>query len=126
MTFLHDDVLDGALNVLNDNADRLDVCSQEPATFTEATSTYTLGNKDTGGAGSLFGDPEDGDTSGRKVASVAITDGSITGSSTATHWGASDTANSKLLAANSLNASQSVTSGNDFATPSFDVEMPDP
>lgn len=124
--FLHDDVLDGALNILNSNVDRFDICSQQPANYTEATSTYTLGFKDHGAAGSGFGNPTNGDVSGRKTSSTAITDGEVTGTDTATHWAASDTTNSKLLAANSLSAPQAVTDGNTFSLPSFDIEIPDP
>lgn len=126
MPFLHDDVLDAALDVINDNCDRIDICSQEPANYTEATSTYTLGFKDHGSAGSAFGDPGDRSPSGRKISSTAVTDGAVTGTDDATHWAASDVTNTKLLAANSLSSSQAVTSGNAFSLPSFDIGIPDP
>lgn len=126
MAYLSDTILDAALDILNNNADRIDICSQEPATYTEATSTYTLGNKDHGAAGSAFGNPQDGDTSGRKVASTAVTDGSVTGTGTATHWAVSDVGNTELLAASSLSTDQAVTSGNSFSLASFDIEFPDP
>ena len=126
MPYVHDDVLDGALTVITDNADRLDICSQEPVTYTEATSTYTLGYKDHGAAGSAFGTIGDATPTGRKIASTAVTDGAVTATDTATHWGASDTTNSKLMAASSLSASQAVTSGNSFSLPSFDITLPDP
>lgn len=125
MPYLSDDVLDAALDVLNDNCDRIDICSQEPANYTEATSTYTLGNKDHGAAGSAFGNPADRTGGGRKVDSTAVTDGSVTGTGTATHWGASDVANTRLLAATSLSASQGVTSGNSWSLPSFEIGIPD-
>jgi hypothetical protein len=126
MTYLSDTVLDGALNILNNNADRIDICSQEPATYTEATSTYTLGFKDHGAAGSAFGNPADRSPSGRKVSSTAVTDGAVTATDTATHYAVSDTANTALLAAAALSASQDVTSGNVFTLPSFDIGIPDP
>jgi hypothetical protein len=126
MPYIHDDILDAALNILNNNADRIDICSQEPATYTEATSTYTLGFKDHGSAGTAFGNPADRSPSGRKVASTAVTDGAVTATDTATHYGVSDTANSKLLAASSLASSQAVTSGNAWSLPSFDIGIPDP
>jgi len=126
MVYLNDVVLDSGLDILDTAADRFDICSQEPATYTEATSTYTLGNKDHGASGTAFGAPQDGDTSGRKVASTAVTDGSVTGTGTASHWAASEVGNTRLLAANSLSSSQAVTSGNTFALPSFDIEIPDP
>ena len=126
MAYLNDRVLDGALAILDTEADRIDICSQEPANYTEATSTYSLGNKDHGASGSAFGAPQNGDVSGRKVASVAVTDGAVTATGTASHYGVSEVGNTRLLAANSLNASQAVTNGNTFSLPSFDVEFPDP
>ena len=126
MPYLNDSVLDGGLDVLDTTADRIDICSQEPATHTEATSTYTLGNKDHGAGGSAFGSPEDGDTSGRKVASTAVTDGSVSGTGTASHWAVSAHDGTSLLAASTLSSSQAVTNGNSFSLPSFDIEIPDP
>ena len=126
MAYLNDTVLDDGLAVLDTTADRIDICSQEPATYTEATSTYTLGNKDHGGAGTAFGSPEAGDTSGRKVVSTAVTDGSVTGTGTASHWAVSDVTGTSLLAASTLSSSQAVTSGNSFSLPAFDIEFPDP
>lgn len=45
MAYINDYVLDAALSKFDTEANRLDICSQEPTTYTEATSTYTLGNK---------------------------------------------------------------------------------
>lgn len=126
MVYLNDRVLDNGLTVLDTEADRIDICSQEPATYTEATSTYSLGNKDHGSAGSAFGTPGDRSPSGRKVSSTAVTDGAVTAGGTATHYGVSDVGNTRLLAANSLSASQTVTNGNAFSLPSFDIGIPDP
>jgi hypothetical protein len=36
---------DLALDYINDNGTRIDLCSTEPTTRTEAITTYTLGNK---------------------------------------------------------------------------------
>lgn len=126
MPFLNDRVLDAALAILDNEADRIDICTAEPATFTEATSTLSKGNKDHGAAGSAFGAPADRTPTGRKVASVPVTDGAVTGSGTATHWAVTDFGSSRLLAASSLAASQVVTSGNAWSLPSFDIGIPDP
>ena len=126
MAYLNDRVLDAALTVLDTEVDRFDICTQEPANYTEATSTYTKGFKDHGAAGSGFGAPADRSPTGRKVTSTAITDGAVTGDGTVTHWAASDVGNTRLLAANSLASSQAVTSGNSFALPAFDIGIPDP
>ena len=45
---------------------------------------------------------------------------------TATHWAIIDETNDKLLAAGALDSSESVTSGNTFTLPEFDIEQPDP
>jgi|OM-RGC.v1.028695583 hypothetical protein len=95
MVFMNDDVLDAAINEVINNADRFDICSSEPATYTEATSTNTLGNE----TSLSFTGPADGDTSGRKGTLDAITDGDVTGTGTASHYGISDTSNSVLYIA---------------------------
>ena len=123
MVFLSDNALDSGLSYLTTNGTRVDICSQEPANYTEATSTYTLGNKTSASVGS----PQAGDTSGRKVILAAISDGSVTGTSTATHWALSKpTVTTELLAAQSLSSSQAVTSGNTFTLGAIDIEYPDP
>ena len=62
MSFLADRVFDEGLSVLSDEANRLDICSQEPTTYEEATSTYTLGNK----ANPSIGNPEDRSGGGKE------------------------------------------------------------
>lgn len=122
MPFISDNVFDNGLAYITSNGSRLDITSQEPANYTEATSTYTLGNKTSLTAGS----PTNGDTSGRKVVIPAITDGSVTGTGTASHWAYSKTtATTELLATTSLNSSQAVTSGNTFTLTATDITIPD-
>ena len=116
-------VLDLGLNVLDTEATHIYLCSGDPADFTNASSTLALGNKNFG-AGAAFGSPAAGTPNGRKVASTAITDGSITGTGTATKWAVTDNTNSRLLAVGSLAASQAVTSGNTFSLPTFDIRIP--
>ena len=122
MATIADYVLDAALSKLDTEADRIDITSQEATTYTEATSTHTLGNS----TSLAFGAPQDGDTSGRKVAAAAITDGSVTGTGTATHFAIVDVSATRLLATGSLTTPQGVTSGNTFTIASFDLEIPDP
>lgn len=126
MVYLNDRVLDFGIDILNTEADRIDICTQEPTTYTEATSTYTKGNKDHGASGSAFGAPADRTPTGRKVSSTAVTDGAVTGTGTVTHYAVTEVGNTRLLAANSLASSQAVTSGNVFSLPSFDIGIPDP
>jgi len=122
MPFLADRVFDNGLTVLDTEANRLDICSQEPASYAEATSTYTLGNKTSLSVGS----PGDRSGGGRKVTVAAITDGSVTDTDEATHWAIVDTSNSRLLATGPLAAGQQVTDGNTFTLPAFDIGIPDP
>ena len=118
-----DRVLDLGLNVLDTEATHIYINSSEPATYAAATGASALGNKNFG-AGGCFGAPAAGTPNGRKVPSIAITDGSVTANGSATHWSVVDAANSRLLAAGALSAAQTVTTGNTFALPSFDIRLP--
>ena len=77
---LGDRVLDNGLTVLDTEANRLDICHTLPTTYTEATSTYTVGNKTSLSVGS----PAAASPSGRKVTVAQITDGTVTATSTGT------------------------------------------
>ena len=122
MATIADRVLDNGLTVLDTEANRVDVTSQEATTYAEATSTYTLGNS----TSVTISAPADRTGGGRKVTMSAISDGSVTGTGTATHYAIVDTSNSRLLVTGSLTASQSVTSGNTFSLEALDVGIPDP
>lgn len=123
MPFIADRVLDLGLNVLDTEATHIYICSSEPATFAAATTTAALGSRNFG-AGGCFGAPSARTPSGRRVTSTAITDGSVTGTGTATHWAVTDNTNSRLLATGNLSASQAVTSGNTFTLGAFDIGIP--
>ena len=122
MATIADRVLDNGVTVLDTEANRVDVTSQEATTYAEATSTYTLGNS----TSVTISAPADRTGGGRKVTMSAISDGSVTGTGTATHYAIVDTSNSRLLVTGSLTASQSVTSGNTFSLEALDVGIPDP
>jgi hypothetical protein len=122
MATLNDRVFDNGLTVLDTEANRIDITSIEATTYTEATSTNTLGNS----ISLSIGAPADRAGGGREVTVAVITDGSVTGTGTATHYAIVDTVNSRLLATGSLTASQSVTSGNTFTLSSVAIGIPDP
>lgn len=122
MATLANRVYDSGLTVLDTEANRVDICSSEPTTYTAATSTNTLGNE----TSISISAPTDGDTSGRKVTLSSISSGTVTGTGTATHYAITDTTNSRLLVTGSLSSSQSVTSGNTFSLTAVDIEIPDP
>lgn len=120
---ISDYILDNGLTKLDTETTHIYLCSADPTTYTEATSTYALGNKNFG-AGAAFGSPAAGSPNGRKVTSAAITDGSVTATGSAAKWAAVDATNTRLLANGSLAAAQTVTSGNTFSLASFDVRIP--
>jgi hypothetical protein len=116
-------VLDNGLVALKGAATHIYICSQEPADYTQATTTYALGNKNFG-AGNTFTGPVDRTPNGRKLTTNAVTDGNVTGSGNAARWAIVDAANSRLLVDNDLAASQPVTAGNVFSLPAFDFGIP--
>jgi hypothetical protein len=120
MSFLSDAGLDAALAVWAD-ADALYLCTQEPTTFAEASSTYAVAVKTSPSIGAAG----DRSPNGRKVTVAAITDGDVTATGTATHWALTKAAGSLLRATGALSASQAVTSGNTFTLAAFDLGIPD-
>jgi len=122
MATINDRVLDNGLTILDSEANRVDICSQEPASYAEATSTYTLGNQ----TSISIGAPADRSAGGREVTMAASSGGAVTGTGTATHYAIADTTNSRLLVTGSLTASQAVTTGNTFSLEALSVGIPDP
>ena len=80
MASVSNDVRDNGLQVLPANVDAIYVCSQEPSTYAEATSTYSLGVK----TGPTISAPQDAAGGGREVVSSAFSNGSVTADGTAT------------------------------------------
>lgn len=122
MATLNNRVFDNGLSVLDTEANKILVTSQEATTYTEANATYALGNS----TSLSIGAPADRSGGGREVTVAAVSDGSVTGTGTATHFAIVDTSNSRLLATGSLTASQAVTSGNTFTLGAFTIGIPDP
>ncbi|TFH46180.1 MAG: hypothetical protein E4H01_10375 [Lysobacterales bacterium] len=118
--FINDEVFDQGLDYADTNGTRVDICSQEPTTYTEATSTYTLGNNAVN-----TGATEAGATDGRRVIVPAISAGSVTGSGTASHWALTDGA-TLLIATGALSSPQAVTSGNTFSLDAISITKRDP
>lgn len=119
MPFLPDAALDALLNYVQDSVTVLHICSAEPSTYAEATSTYTLGNK----SSPSVAEPSDRSPNGRECVVSAITDGSVTGTGDASHWALVSA--SVLLAASTLASTQTVTSGNTFTLAQFAFGVPD-
>lgn len=118
--YLHPNVIDDGIGIIDATGNKLTICSQLPLTYAEANATYALGSKAT----PTISAPQDRTPDGRKVTVSAITDGSVSGSGTATHFAILDTSGSRLLAAQALASSQSVTSGNTFTLGAVDIGIP--
>jgi hypothetical protein len=114
------------LSPLPDDIDKLWLCTAEPTTFTQASSTYAVGLK----TSPTIGTAETTTGSGAQVPVGAITDGEITANGTATHWAltASTTyfGTNVLYAAGPLTAGQLVVDGNTFTLTSFNVAVNSP
>jgi hypothetical protein len=124
MPSLNNNTLDNGLSALKAAADRVYLCSQEPTTYTEATSTYALGNKNFG-AGAVFPAAiANGSPSGRQIVSAAVADGSITANGTATHDAIVTSGSSRLESSQALSASQVVSSGNVFTKTAQTIRLP--
>lgn len=119
MAFIADRVLDLGLNVLSTEADVLHICTSEPADFA-AVAGASVGTKTSLSVGA----PAARSPDGRRVTVAQITDGSVTGTDTASHWAIVDSGNSRLLATGALSASQAVTDGNTFTLAAFDIGIP--
>ena len=122
MATLNDRVLDNGLTVLDTEGDKIVITSQAATTYAEANATYALGNSTT----LSIAAPQDRAGGGREVVVAAITDGSVTGTGTASHYAIIDTVNTRLLAVSTLTAGQAVTSGNSFTLTSITIGIPDP
>jgi hypothetical protein len=122
VAYINDEVFDSGLDYADTNGTRIDICSQEPTNYSQATTagTYSLGNK----TGLNTGVTQDGASDGRRVIVPAITDGSVTNTDTATHWALTD-GSSVLIATGALSSSQAVTSGNTFTLDAISITIRD-
>lgn len=84
MSFLSDTAIDGGPDYLVANVANVHLCSQEPTSYAEATSTYSLGSK-TSAVTKGGGTPN-----GRAATMAAFVDGTQTDAGTATHYAWTD------------------------------------
>jgi hypothetical protein len=120
MPFIADYILDLALAELDTATTTLYICSLEPTSYASASSTHALGNK----SSLSIGAPGDRTPNGRKVTVASFTDGSVTGTGSATHWAITKNGTT-LMATGQLASPQSVTTGNTFTLAAFDIGLPD-
>ena len=98
------------------------VCSAEPTTFTEATTTYNLATEAAIGGGYV---KANGDTSGRKNTLTVATGTSITATGTATHIAVTNSVGSVLEIITTC-TSQALTSGGTVDIGAWAHEILDP
>lgn len=121
---VHDDVLDGALDIIRNNCTRLTVCSTQPTTYTEGNATYALADVT---VDSTDFTKANGDTNGRKLTVSAQSGVLIGASGTAQHIALLDVANSKLLYVTTCTSQALTANGsNTVNVPAWDIEIADP
>lgn len=119
---VHDDVLDGAFDVL-DQANLMIACSAQPTSRTEAVTTYALADVEM--TVNTDYTKANGDVSGRKVTVAAKPTVLIDTSGTATHVALVD--GTRLLYVTTC-TSQALTANasNTVNFPAWDIEIADP
>lgn len=119
---VHDDVLDAALDEIA-TANRLVVCSAEPANFAGIAAVLLAEVVLTAGDGNGDYVVGDGDTNGRKVRVGQQAAMTIDNTGTATHIALDDGTTLQYV---TTCTSQALTSGGTVTVPVWDVEIADP
>jgi hypothetical protein len=122
MTALHNDVFDKGLETIDDNTENLYILSADPGLTFSNIATYGLGVK----ASPVIAAPSDRSGGGREVVISAITNGTVSGTGTATYFSLVDDSASKILASQKLTASIAVVVGQTFRLTELAVGIPDP
>lgn len=119
---VHDDVLDGAFDVL-DQANLMIACSAQPTSRTEAVTTYALA--DVAMTVNTDYTKANGDVSGRKVTVAAKSTVLIDTSGTATHVALVD--GTRLLYVTTCTSQALTANGSNTVNfPAWDIEIADP
>ena len=120
MATLSNAIFDNGLSTLTSSGTRIDICSVEPTTYAEATSTHSLGNEVV-----TVGSPADRTNGGREVTVNSVSDATVTGSGTASFYAITNGTDT-LYVTGDLTTAQVVVTGNTFSLGSFTIGMPDP
>lgn len=115
----NDLMLDAALDYIKNNATVLTVCSAQPTTYAEATSTYKLADVTVDSTDFTHAN---GDTSGRKTTVAAQSAVPIDTTGTATHIAL---CSGTVLLYVTTCTSQALTSGGTVDVPAWDIELAD-
>lgn len=117
-----DSVLDGALNVIKNNATQISVCSTQPTTYTQAITTYMLAKKST--LISTDFTVADNTGGGRKVTVAQQASISVTNTGNAEHIALCGAAS--VLYYVTTCTLQGLTAGNTVTIPAWNVAIGDP
>lgn len=122
-------VLDNGLNVLSTEANSFCLCTQQPTTYSQATTLvssggFKLAQYSSFSGGTAFNAPVD-DARGRKAVFKPIVSGAtVTETGTATAWAVVDTTNSRLLATGGI-TSVALAAAQAFTVNAFEVVSED-
>ena len=120
----NDNMMDAGLDYVRANCNTMIVCSAQPTTYAEATSTYALADVAmTINTGDYT--LANGDTNGRKITVAAKTGVTIDTSGTATHVALVKSGDSTLRYVTTC-TSQALTAGGTVDFPAWDIEIADP
>jgi len=124
MAAMHDRIFQDGLNIVDTEVTHLRLlsASRDDLNFSAVTGV-TLGTKTTP---AVIAATDRGAGGGMKITISAITDGTVSGTGTATHFALTDDNESDVLVAGAISAPQVVTSGNIFTLTEFTVGIPDP
>lgn len=117
----NDLALDASCDWTKNNVTQEIVCSEQPTSHAEATTTYKIASK-TGLTSADFTGPLDGDVSGRKITVNAQNTAPATATATGTHIAL---CNDTILIRVTTMTSQAITTGNVVAIPAWDIEFED-
>jgi hypothetical protein len=119
-----DSVLDGALNIIKNNATQICVCSTQPTTYTEAITTYMLAKKSTLTSGDYTVADDAVSPYGRKVTVAQQSTISVTNGGSAQHVALCGAA-ATLYYVTTCTA-QTLVSGNTVTIPAWKIQIGDP
>ena len=119
----NDTMLDQALNWIKTNADALYVCSTQPTTYAQASTSYKLAAKT---SYSITGSPANGDSSGRKIATNAASSVSVASAGSAQHVAITGSISStQTLLYVTTCSTKALGTSDKVNIPAFDIEIAD-
>ena len=107
MIYFNDNCYDAFLQYIIDNADTVHYCTQQPANYTEATATYSIGSKSNLVKNAIV----DGEVDGRRFKVDSYVDGLSTGAGTVRYLAYVDTVNQVLVCVGLCTPNRVISSG---------------